>query len=238
MKDMQIVLPGFDEPRAKRGWAVEHLDSRVRWLPDAGLDRRLQMDGQDLLASIPSGSVPLVVLDPQYPKMVVNCPTLQTGRMNLPQMTHETIQLMIRETARILQPSGHLMLWHDKGALLYGNRDLWMGSTPLTPVDLICWDKQRLGLGRRSRASCEYLSLFQADPVKCDGVFVRRDISDVCREPVSKQHPHRKPLKLTADLIEAVVPREGLVVDPCAGSFTTLEACQMTGRHFYGCDIQ
>ena len=229
------MLPGFDEP--KRGWAVKHSDSRVRWLPDTGIDRRLQMDGQDLLAGIPAATVPLVVLDPQYPKMVVNCPTLQPGRMKLPQMTHDTIQLMIRETARILQPSGHLMLWHDKGALLYGNRELWLGSTPLTLVDLICWDKQRLGLGRRTRASSEYLSLYQAHPQKCDGVFIRRDIADVCRAGPSKQHPHRKPLLLTADLIEAVVPPGGLVVDPCAGSFTTLEACQMTGRHFYGCDL-
>lgn len=34
------------------------------------------------------------------------------------------------------------------------------------------------------------------------------------------------------------IKQEGeLVVDPCAGSFVVLDACQQTGRNFLGCDL-
>jgi DNA modification methylase len=38
-------------------------------------------------------------------------------------------------------------------------------------------------------------------------------------------------------VIEQLTNEGDLVVDPCAGSFTTLKACLRTNRKFLGCDL-
>jgi DNA modification methylase len=54
---------------------------------------------------------------------------------------------------------------------------------------------------------------------------------------LEKKHPHQKPFFLIRTLIEATTQEGDLVVDPCAGSFIVLDACQSTGRKFLGCDL-
>ena len=44
-------------------------------------------------------------------------------------------------------------------------------------------------------------------------------------------------VQLQAQLIEAVTNPGDLVVDPAAGTYSVLEACQQTGREFLGCDL-
>jgi site-specific DNA-methyltransferase (adenine-specific) len=50
-------------------------------------------------------------------------------------------------------------------------------------------------------------------------------------------HPTQKPLSLIQFLIEKSVPRGGLVIDPFAGSGTTLVAAASLGRRYWGCEI-
>ena len=52
-----------------------------------------------------------------------------------------------------------------------------------------------------------------------------------------RNHPHQKPKGLIRALIEATTEPGELVVDPCAGSFVVLEACQETGREFMGVEL-
>lgn len=47
-------------------------------------------------------------------------------------------------------------------------------------------------------------------------------------------HPTVKPLALMRHLVRLVTPERGLVVDPFAGSGTTIEACVIEGRGFVG----
>ncbi|WP_433225484.1 DNA-methyltransferase [Actinomadura formosensis] len=47
-------------------------------------------------------------------------------------------------------------------------------------------------------------------------------------------HPTQKPLDLLAPLIEYACPPGGLVIDPFAGSASTLEAARLTGRRAIG----
>lgn len=50
-------------------------------------------------------------------------------------------------------------------------------------------------------------------------------------------YPTQKPLELLELLVRACCPRDGLVVDPCCGSGTTLVAALRTGRRATGCDL-
>jgi site-specific DNA-methyltransferase (adenine-specific) len=51
------------------------------------------------------------------------------------------------------------------------------------------------------------------------------------------RHPTQKPLPLIQFLIEKSVPPGGLVIDPFAGSGTTLIAAASMGRRYWGCEI-
>ena len=52
-----------------------------------------------------------------------------------------------------------------------------------------------------------------------------------------RKHPHQKPFFLLRTLIEATTQEKDLIVDPCAGSFVVLDACEATGREFLGVDL-
>ncbi|WNE40625.1 MAG: hypothetical protein mread185_000082 [Mycoplasmataceae bacterium] len=68
--------------------------------------------------------------------------------------------------------------------------------------------------------------------------FSDRAFSNVWAEAITnKSHPHQKPVQLLKRLILALTQEGDLVVDPCAGSFITLTACQSTNRNFLGCDL-
>lgn len=58
------------------------------------------------------------------------------------------------------------------------------------------------------------------------------------RMPNNKLHPSQKPLELIETLVRDATPKKGTVVlDPFAGSGTTLIACEKTGRKFAGGEI-
>ena len=52
-----------------------------------------------------------------------------------------------------------------------------------------------------------------------------------------KIHPTQKPVRVLKELIEIFTDPGDVVIDPCAGSGTTLRACMELGRHSYGFEI-
>ena len=55
---------------------------------------------------------------------------------------------------------------------------------------------------------------------------------------IPKIHPTQKPVKLLKRLIELFTDPGDVVIDPCAGSGTTLRAAFELGRNSYGFEIQ
>ena len=53
----------------------------------------------------------------------------------------------------------------------------------------------------------------------------------------NRLHPTQKPLSVLTPLIESFCPRGGLVLDPFAGSGSTLVAARMAGRKFLGIEL-
>jgi len=64
-------------------------------------------------------------------------------------------------------------------------------------------------------------------------------ISDVIEWSYSGNvlHPTQKPTQVLTPLIEAFCPKHGLVLDPFAGSGSTLKAAQETGRRWLGIEL-
>ncbi len=52
-----------------------------------------------------------------------------------------------------------------------------------------------------------------------------------------KIHPTQKPVAVLKRLIEIFTDEGDVVIDPCAGSGTTLRACMELNRHSYGFEI-
>jgi site-specific DNA-methyltransferase (adenine-specific) len=200
-------------------------------------------DGLELLKSVNDRVITASFFDPQYRGIMEkmkygNEGSRQKERAELMQMSEELIQEFIEEINRVLQPSGHLFLWIDKFHLCEGTSQ-WFKNTQLSIVDLITWDKGKIGMGYRTRRKTEYLLILQKLPLRAKGVWSKHDIPDVWTEKiVEKRHPHQKPILLQTSLIEAVSSENDYILDPCAGSYSVLEACKELKRNFIGSDLK
>ena len=214
-------------------------------VPDAlETNRALQMDGLELLALLPQGCVHAAFFDPQYRGVLDKLAygnegvTRGTKRAALQQMDEQEIRGFIEGIASALVPSGHLFLWVDKFHLCNGIQE-WFEGTPLHVVDMVTWNKRRLGMGYRTRRVGEHAVVLQKEPKRAKGIWTIHNIPDVWDEtfPRKRRHTHQKPLQLQARLIEAVTVPGEVVLDPAAGSFSVMDACQALGREFLGCDL-
>ncbi|NPV86915.1 MAG: site-specific DNA-methyltransferase [Anaerolineae bacterium] len=52
-----------------------------------------------------------------------------------------------------------------------------------------------------------------------------------------EDHPTQKPLEIVERMVKASCPPEGIVLDPFAGSGTTVAACLLHGRHYIAYEI-
>lgn len=207
------------------------------------LNQHNRCDGRVLLSALEPGTIPLCIFDPQYrgilDKMRYGNEGVSRGqrRSGLLQMSDETIGEFIAGIATALSPSGHLFLWIDKFHLCTGVGP-WVDERGLEVVDLVTWNKDRIGMGYRTRRVGEYLLILQKPPKRAKGVWQRHDIPDVVTEKVERiGNVHPKPVNLQARLIEAVTDPGDVVLDPAAGSYSVMTAAHQAGRQFLGCDI-
>ncbi len=203
-----------------------------------------EMDGLSLLSKIADNIITVSFFDPQYRGILDKMSYGNEGqlkekrRSSLKQMDDTLISQFIAEIARVLKPSGHLFLWIDKFHLCNGSSH-WFENTDLSIVDLIVWEKHRIGMGYRTRNKCEFLLVTQKKPTKAKGIWKSRKIPNIIKEHViTKLHPHSKPVHLQKLLIETVSEKNDLVLDPAMGSGSVFEACKLSDRSFIGGDIK
>jgi site-specific DNA-methyltransferase (adenine-specific) len=212
-------------------------------------DKRLYgMDGLELLKRIPDASIKYVIFDPQYDHLLQfmkygnkEGDGRMKGRRALPPQDAMNLWAFGQEIVRILVPSGHVSLWMDsficaegKSSEIFADDN---GLTEMNAVDLIVWDKVRMGMGTRSRHQCEFLRTFQKNPKRAKGCWTDHGIRDVWHEAVVKEHPHSKPIGLQSRMIVALTAPGDVVVDPTAGGFSTMTAAHNVGRRFLGCEF-
>ena len=216
---------------------------RIALPPSLNLNKRMKMDGLLFLSRLPQASIPVAFFDPQYRGVLDKLSYGNEGkergraRASLLQMNDDTIRKFIQGISTALIPSGHLFLWMDKFHLCTGFAD-WLSGTPLDVVDMLTWNKGRIGMGYRTRRMSEHLVVLQREPRRAKGVWKIHSIPDVWTEEVKRNgYAHKKPVYLQGRLIESVSHASDIVIDPAAGSFSVMEACRNRGRNFLGCDI-
>ena len=201
-------------------------------------------DGLDLLRHIDDKSLKVVFFDPQYRGVLDKLKygnegvSRGKGRAELTQMSFETIHQFLFEIQRVLAPNGYLFLWVDKFHLVEGVKQWFDDLTDLDTVDMITWNKKRMGMGYRTRRVSEYLVVVQKKPRLAKNTWSLHNIPDVWDDEVKKTHPHTKPIKLQSQLILATTNEGDFVCDPAAGGYSVFEACKYTKRNFIGGDIE
>ncbi len=197
----------------------------------------------DLLDNLKENSVKVFFFDPQYRGILNKLSYGNEGvsrgraRSSLPQMSEVLIYEFISKIEKVLMPSGYLFLWVDKFHLVEGVSS-WFGDiSTLSLVDMITWNKEKMGMGYRTRRQSEYLVIIQKEPKKAKSTWTIHNIPDIWSEKVEKRHPHSKPINLQKKLIEATTCEGDIVCDPASGGYSVLECCKELNRTFIGCDL-
>ena len=206
-------------------------------------NQRQKIDGLELMKKIKDNSIKVCFFDPQYRGILDKMNYGNEGKIKekrrgeLSQMSEDVIKEFLLEINRVLMPSSYLFLWIDKFHLCDGTSS-WFLNTNLKTVDLIVWEKPKIGMGYRTRNKCEFLLVLQKLPILAKKTWTIHNIPNVWEEKVdTTEHPHTKPLELQKILIQATSNENDLILDPAMGSGSVLKACLETKRNFIGGDI-
>lgn len=137
------------------------------------------------------------------------------------------------EWRRLLKPGGHMLAFIDWRMAAHLAAALETADLRQHPI--LVWDKTRFGMGAVFRNQHEFIVHMSAgnpnDPQ-------RRDVGNVLAfAPVKDgEHPTEKPEPLLRTLLSVTCPPQGIVLDPFAGSGSTLTAAVSLGHRAIGID--
>lgn len=145
------------------------------------------INGFDLLKNVRKDCIKTIFFDPEYrgilDKMKYGNEGISRGkeRCSLDQMDFNTIQAFFKEFVRVLMPSGYLFLWIDKFHLVDGVKSWFNNVNELECVDLITWNKEKIGMGYRTRRKSEYLLILQKKPKKAKNTCVVDELNSMSK---------------------------------------------------------
>jgi site-specific DNA-methyltransferase (adenine-specific) len=222
-----------------------------------------EADCLDVLPTLKPGSVDAVITDPPYSSggmtrgdrmQTTSAKYVQTGSEryrtadfagdNRDQRSWEYwCRLWLAECLIATRPGGYLLAFSDWRQLptltdaVQAAGWVWRG--------ILSWDKgpsARAAAPHYFRHQCEYVvwgtrgACPPRDGWPLEGEGCYPGAYDVPVKQVDKHHMVGKPTKLMRELMRCVPPR-GLVLDPFAGSGTTLVAAMTEGKTAIGCEI-
>jgi DNA modification methylase len=197
----------------------------------------LQSDTLDRLCG--GKRVPLVLTDPpygiDYESTTGKAPIANDGSADF-----EAFLARALPAVRSAMTSGATLYWFAAGGGAALGQALLAVSRHFTLQNLIVWDKETPGLGWRWRRSWE--AIVEASlgrPARWYGGTHRRNVLRWPKLiPDGEDHPTPKPPELLAELIRVSSKVGQQILDPFAGSGSTLIAAQLTGRVCYACELE
>lgn len=195
-------------------------------------------DARECLAELPDKSIHAVITDPPYFTPAVHYQSrVNFGRKwaDMSIMTHWWA-MFCKEIGRVLMPNGYCLTFckGDSMAAFYPPMfEEW------DTLQVLVWDKDRIGLGALWRHQHELIlaarnkSAYLPNDGKMRGDILKQQ-QGLTRD---REHPVEKPEALLMELIKATTPENGIVLDPFAGSGSTLCAAHITNRRWLGFEL-
>jgi site-specific DNA-methyltransferase (adenine-specific) len=186
-------------------------------------------DCRDVLRTIPSASVDFVLTDPPY----VGRYTSRDGR-SIRNDNWNWMKPAFRELYRVLKRDTFCVCFYgwahaDKFVNAFRDAGFYIGGHLSFPKPYIS--------GKRYLAyqhEAAYL-LFKGRPGEPS--WAMADVVEWKDYPKNELHPTQKPLSVLTPLIKAFSPEGGTVLDPFAGSGSSLLAAKMLGRSYVGIEL-
>jgi site-specific DNA-methyltransferase (adenine-specific) len=186
-------------------------------------------DCRDVLRTIPSASVDFVLTDPPY----VGRYTSRDGR-SIRNDNWNWMKPAFRELYRVLKRDTFCVCFYgwahaDKFVNAFRDAGFYIGGHLSFPKPYIS--------GKRYLAyqhEAAYL-LFKGRPGEPS--WAMADVVEWKDYPKNALHPTQKPLSVLTPLIKAFSPDGGTVLDPFAGSGSSLLAAKMLGRSYVGIEL-
>jgi DNA modification methylase len=198
-------------------------------------------DALELLPTLPSASVALVATDPPYVIGAVSAGNMASKSGGWADMMNSALWFSswYRQADRVLHSSGSFWTFANWRTLPVVMRAAIDAELPVT--SLLVWDKEWIGPGgpQGLRPSYEVVALM-AQP---GFALPDRGTPDIWREKVGSHKPHghpaEKPEKLLRRIIAACeLPADAVVLDPFAGSGSTLAAARSLGLRCIGIEAE
>jgi adenine-specific DNA-methyltransferase len=186
-------------------------------------------DCRELMASLPSGSIDLVITDPPY---LANYKS-RDGRTIANDQTSEWMDDAFAETFRLLKPNSYCVCfygWHKADVFMRA----WKRAG-FTPVGHLVWIKpypSRRGYMAGHHEQAYLLAKGRPKPPTC----VLNDVL-TWKYSGNRLHPTQKPFIAIFPLVKTFSQPGDLVFDPFAGSGTTALASIALGRRYLGMEI-
>jgi adenine-specific DNA-methyltransferase len=183
----------------------------------------------EVLKTVPTNHVDFVLTDPPY---LVGYKD-RTGRSIKNDVESDWLKPAFREVFRVLKPDSLCVSFYGwtKTDLFF---DAWK-TAGFRIVGHITFPKRYSSSTRLMRYSHENAYLLAKGSPQAPAY----PIGDVIDWTYSgnKLHPTQKPLSVLTPLIETFCPRGGIVLDPFAGSGSTLIAARSLGRRYLGVEL-
>lgn len=106
-----------------------------------------------------------------------------------------------------------------------------------TPVTQLYGSAAKVNVTVRATSRVPHTGAIAPRNYESDGERLTRSVIQARSEHGRAVHPTQKPLGILRPLIQYSVPKGGLVLDPFAGSASTLLAARELGRRAEGCEI-
>jgi site-specific DNA-methyltransferase (adenine-specific) len=180
------------------------------------------------------------ITDPPYSR----AGALHTGRTNSQADLAGSDQFWLHwfnvATKRITdrtRPDGHGFVFTDYRTVALVERAFLASGAGWRVSQCLVWDRESIGLGSPFRASHELIAFARGPKFEWKG---KRDMGNVlrCRWPYGahENHEAEKPVPLLETLV-ATAPAGALILDPFAGSGSTLVAARNLGRRAIGVEL-
>lgn len=194
------------------------------------LNKIYQGDCIELLQKVPNNSVDCIITDPPY-GIKYHSGYYKNGNPHREITNDDTLFIPLNELWKILKPTGCMFVFYSHKVPLVDKR----------VKNVIIWVKNNWTAGDLYGDFGNQYECIAFMPKKDFKLKFKRYTNIMQFDRVSPnklKHPTQKPLNLIRTLIQASTKKGDIILDPFAGSGTTLVASKQMNRKFIGMELE